>query len=66
MGRMSCEEWLARIRRSILGSTAPRVVGEMAPGRLDRRESPDLVTVDEFHRECVLALARNASRRGRG
>ena len=66
MGRMSCEEWFARLRRSISGSTPPRVVGELPPDRLDRRESPDLVTVEEFHRECDLTVVRNAPRRGRG
>ena len=29
MSRMSCEEWFARLRRSISGATRPRVVGEL-------------------------------------
>ena len=66
MGQMSCEEWFTRLRRSISGSTLPRVVEELPPGRFDRRARPDLVTVEESHRECDLAAARNASRRGRG
>ena len=61
MGRMSCEEWLARLRRSISGSSPAAVLWERwPPGRLDRRARPHLVTVEEFHRECVLALDRNA------
>ena len=50
---MSCEEWIGRLRRSISGSTPPRVVGE-----LDQRETPELVTVEEFHRECVRVVAK--------
>ena len=66
MGRMSCEEWMARLRRSVSGGPSSRFVGELPPGRLDRSESPHLVTVEEFYRECILALVRNASKRGRG
>lgn len=65
MGRMSCEEWFGRLRRSISGSTPPRVAGELPRGPLDRVR-PDLVTVEEFHRECVIVVARLASRRDRG
>ena len=57
---------MAQLRHSLSGERSRRFVGELPPGRLDRRESPDLVTVEEFHRECVLALDRNAVRRGRG
>ena len=66
MGRMGCEEWMAQLRHSLSGERSRRFVGELPPGRLDRRPRPHLVTVEEFHRECVLALARNASKRGRG
>ena len=66
MGRMGCEEWMAQLRHSLSGERSRRFVGELPPGRLDRRARPHLVTVEEFHRECVLALDRNAVRRGRG
>ena len=61
MGRMSCEEWFARLRRLVASATPPRVVRE-----LDQRKTLDLVTVKEFHRECVRVVARMAVRRGRG
>ena len=57
---------MARLRRSVSGGPSSRFVGELPPGRLDRSESPHLVTVEEFYRECILALVRNASKRGRG
>ena len=66
MGRMGCEEWMAQLRHSLSGERSRRFVGELPPGRLDRRARPHLVTVEGFHRECDLAVARSASRRGRG
>ena len=42
---MSCEEWMARLRHSVSGE----------PGR---KSGPELVTVGEFHRECVRVAAR--------
>ena len=66
MGRMGCEEWMAQLRHSFSGDRSRRFVGELPPGRLDRWARPHLVTVEEFHRECDVAAARNASRRGRG
>ena len=58
MGRMSCEAWMARLRHSVSGGPSRRFVGELPPGRLDRRESPHLVTVEEFCRECLRVAAR--------
>ena len=66
MGGMSCEEWFARLRRSISGERSRRFVGELPPARLDRRARPHLVTMEGFHRECDLAVARIATRRARG
>ncbi|MDE2973675.1 MAG: hypothetical protein OXU64_02970 [Gemmatimonadota bacterium] len=62
----SCEEWLARLRRSISGANAPGVVSERpAADRIDRRETLNLMTVEEFHRKCV-AVVRIVSRGNRG
>ena len=53
MGRMSCEEWMAWLRHSVSGGPSRRFVGDPVPGRRVGVDGPQLVTVGEFHRECV-------------
>ena len=48
MGRMSCEEWMARLRRSVSGGPSRRFVGAAVPGRRVGVDGPQLVTVGEF------------------
>ena len=68
MGWMSCEEWMARLRHSVSGASAPPVVGDPRHRVVTgiRNSWPQLVTVDEFHRECIriaaeLQTARDSS-----
>ena len=58
MGRMSCEEWMAWLRHSVSGGPSRRFVGDPAPGRRVGVDGPQLVTVEEFCRECLRVAAR--------
>ena len=59
MARLTCEEWMARLRKSLSSASAlPVVVVCKHEVRTRIRKSgPELVTVEEFHRECVRAAA---------
>ena len=44
---------MAWLRHSLSGGRSRRFVGDQALGRKVRDHGPQLVTVEEFHRECV-------------
>ena len=50
---------MARLRHSVSGGPSRRFVGDPVPGRrVGVDNGPQLVTVGEFHRECVRVAAR--------
>ena len=59
MGRMSCEEVDGAVASLRLGRPPPPFCGRPAvPGRRVGVDGPQLVAVEEFHRECVRVAAR--------
>ena len=66
--RLTCEEWMARLRKSLSSASALPVVvvcKHEAQTRI-RQSGPELVTVEDFHRECIriaaeLQTARDSS-----
>ena len=49
---------MARLRHSVSGGPSRRFVGDPVPGRRVGVDGPQLVTVEEFHRECARVAAR--------
>ncbi len=50
---------MAWLRHSVSGGPSRRFVGDPVPGqRVGVDDGPQLVTVGEFHRECVRVAAR--------
>ena len=61
MARVTCEEWMEQLRHSLSGERSRRFVGDQVTDRKgveSTNGAPPLMTVEEFHNECLRIVAK--------